>query len=817
VHVSDAKLPHGQESGSARVPPEVLEWLFTFAAIAFLIWQSAALREPEFIRGAGDRYLEAVELRAPILQQAAGTGRVVEICSRFGGWLPAAEREISAERTGACHSDSRHPIAAMAAGQIDPATIAGLARAHETLAQSLAQPVKARLSRLDELENRAREARAETDVQGAIESLAGETRLYREAYGVSAVGARSIPLECAWNRFEANYRTPAHSGAPEADQAYALLGMAALLDGDSNRATAAAFPFKEGTDNTWSKAKRGAGDTGDAGCAALGSPRQVITLAAEIVAKARASESNAAKSAAAQELLANAHWYFALWAVAGLLLLQFGRQAVHARRFLPLAVLLWSAVGWITHVHVEWISDRAAQSAWLLRWGIRWPDFFQVMIAGAAVLLVLGVMLRPGHAASDVLPVRQTPSSRIGYAGFVLFTGLGWWMLLDLSASGYYSNRFHALYQQLYVFAAFVLLTMLAPIRLWLADRLGRWFGMFLLLARPRGTGLRRYLPWATYAAAVVLVLLAAGVSRKYQTQLTSEIFRLWLVLGASWFFFVRGESALSLSAGGVKSGLHGLVFVWPLFFVLCVPVVGLILTDDFGPLFVMLYAASIFLGAAFAFAFFDRAGYRQWLGGAVGVLFAGAWVYLVTFALYSLPAPLTRIAERLASVRNPFAATNDQLAIITWFQESAPSGGYGIGAVPWCGEAAGASCRGVPRQIQSDYVFTALVGTYGKAVAMALVALQAFWLVRVVVHHSRATRGIVAPDSAVATQQAWLSWIAVCWVGLTLAQLAITVAGNLGWLPLTGITFPFASFGAWSLLANTFFLGLAISLPRRT
>jgi cell division protein FtsW (lipid II flippase) len=69
---------------------------------------------------------------------------------------------------------------------------------------------------------------------------------------------------------------------------------------------------------------------------------------------------------------------------------------------------------------------------------------------------------------------------------------------------------------------------------------------------------------------------------------------------------------------------------------------------------------------------------------------------------------------------------------------------------------------------------------------------------------------------SPVATHQAWLSWIAVCWVGLTLAQLAITVAGNLGWLPLTGITFPFASFGAWSLLANTFFLSLAISLPRR-
>jgi cell division protein FtsW (lipid II flippase) len=230
-----------------------------------------------------------------------------------------------------------------------------------------------------------------------------------------------------------------------------------------------------------------------------------------------------------------------------------------------------------------------------------------------------------------------------------------------------------------------------------------------------------------------------------------------------------------------------------------------------------MLYAASIFFGAAFAFAFFDRAGYRPWLGGAVGVLVAGAWIYLITFSLYSLPAPLARIAERLASVREPFSATNDQLAIITWFQESAPPEGYGLGAVPWCGEIlAAAGCRGVPRQIQSDYVFTALVGVYGKAVAAGLVALLAFWLVRVVIHHGRATRGTVALDSATATQQAWLSWIAVCWVGLTLAQLAITVAGNLGWLPLTGITFPFASFGAWSLLANTFFLALAISLPKR-
>src|SRR5262249_8042911 len=439
----------------------------------------------------------------------------------------------------------------------------------------------------------------------------------------------------------------------------------------------------------------------------------------------------------------------------------------------------------------------------------------EFLLAGSAVLFVLGVTLAAGRAPSAPAPP-QTPSSRLGYAGFVLFVGLGWWLLLDLSATGHYANRFHALYQQVYVFAAFVLLTMLAPLRLRLAASLGHWFGLLLLLAKSRRPGLQRYLPWAASGVAVAVVLIAAGASHKQQAQLTSEIFRLWMILGVSWFFFIRGESVLSFAAGGPKSVLHSLAFVGPLFLVLCVPFLGLVLTDDFGPLFVVLYAASIYLGAAFAFAYFDQAGYRPWLGGAVGVLVAGAWVYLLTFALYTLPAPLARIGERLASVRNPFAATNDQLAIITWFQESAPVGGYGFGAVPWCGEIAATSCRGVPRQIQSDYVFTALVGVYGKWVAAGLVAALAFWLIRLVIHHGRATRGVVSLDSAPATHQAWLSWIAVCWVGLTLAQLAITVAGNLGWLPLTGITFPFVSFGAWSLLANTFFLGIAIGLPRR-
>jgi cell division protein FtsW (lipid II flippase) len=789
------------------VPPEVWEWAFTLAAIAFLVWQSAAFREPEFVRGAGDRYRKAVELKAPIDPQAAGTDRVADLCSRYGGWLPKSERDSTATRIGVCAQDSRHSIPLTGMAAIRPNSLTELTKTRDAIDRSLALPVKAKLARLDELENRAREARAETDVHGAIDGIAGETSVYREAYGIAAAGARSVPLDCAWTHLDAKYNSP---DATEEGEVYALLGMAAILDGDAARASAAASPADETKADAWSKAER------DTACATLGQPRQVITQAAEIVATARSSANNAGKSLAAQDLLANAHWVYATWAVAGLVLLQIGRLGLRARFFLPLAALAWAAVGWVTQVHVEWISDRAAQTAMLLKYGIEGGKLFQALAIAAGLTLMLGVLFR---GKDKTRPLRQTPSSRLGYAGFVLFTGLGWWLLLDLSASGHYANRFHAIYQQTYVFAAFIMLTMLSPLRLRLADRVGRWFGVFMMLTKPRGAGLRRYLPWLTYIGAVAVVLVAAGVTKRSQTQLTSEIFRLWLVFGASWFFLVRGETALAVSSGAHNTGfggrMRGFVFLLPLAFILCVPVAGFILTDDFGPLFVMLYGAAIFFGAAFAFAFVDLAGYRRWLGATVGVLVAGAWVYLITYALYALPAPLARIAERLNTVRSPFTATNDQLAIITWFQESAPAEGYGLGAVPWCGENAAGGCA-VPRQVQSDYVFTAFAGVYGKVVALGLVALLAFWLVRLVIHHSRATRGVVALDSPIATQQAWLSWIAVCWVGLTLAQLAITVAGNLGWLPLTGITFPFASFGAWSLLANTFFLSLAISLPRR-
>ena len=126
-------------------------------------------------------------------------------------------------------------------------------------------------------------------------------------------------------------------------------------------------------------------------------------------------------------------------------------------------------------------------------------------------------------------------------------------------------------------------------------------------------------------------------------------------------------------------------------------------------------------------------------------------------------------------------------------------------------------ACSGVPAQVHSDYTFTALHAVFGPPAAWAAALGCALWLHRLVRHHGRVTRGeprLVAGANRLANDgQALLSWVALAWVVLTLCQLAVTVAGNLALLPLTGVTFPFVSFGMTSLLVNLAFLALCLNV----
>ena len=173
--------------------------------------------------------------------------------------------------------------------------------------------------------------------------------------------------------------------------------------------------------------------------------------------------------------------------------------------------------------------------------------------------------------------------------------------------------------------------------------------------------------------------------------------------------------------------------------------------------------------------------------------------------------------ASRLESAYLPLISRNDQISVITWFREAAPFWGYGVGHTPWCGHAAVDGCRGVPLQIHSDYTFSALWGLFGPTIASAFTLLSVLWLYLVIRRHGRVTSGTPTTIRQNGTwsvgTQAFLSWVCVTWLILTVCQIVVTVAGNLRVLPLTGITYPFVSFGKTSLWVNAILLGLSMTV----
>jgi cell division protein FtsW (lipid II flippase) len=105
---------------------------------------------------------------------------------------------------------------------------------------------------------------------------------------------------------------------------------------------------------------------------------------------------------------------------------------------------------------------------------------------------------------------------------------------------------------------------------------------------------------------------------------------------------------------------------------------------------------------------------------------------------------------------------------------------------------------------IETDFIFTAIAEELGLVGAFALLALFAAFVIRGL------RVAILAHDD-------FSSLLAV---GLTTSlglQTLIIVAGNAKLIPLTGITFPFVSYGGSSLLASFVAVGLLLSISHRS
>ena len=553
----------------------------------------------------------------------------------------------------------------------------------------------------------------------------------------------------------------------------------------------------------------------------------------------------AAKDAATAMLFRDAgvRWAGALALAYGLLV------ASRDRRIAPfagaaLALAAWSAAAWLADVPSPFAARTVFEPArgalpalpalpalsaagGPTTGAFPWPATFVLVTVALAVIAAAVALLprlgAPSAARDAAVRGRQTMSTRLGVAGLALWTGLGALLLLDLSAHAHVANRYLALYHQSHLWLGFTLFSTLAFLRAPLAHGLARMLALVgeALAAARRRLGAPLLGAIAVAAAALAVAVFAAALANL--RQLTSELGRVWIVVGAAWFFYLRaGPLADRLARAG--SAFGSLVrYTLPLAVMVGVLLAAMVATRDLGPLLIAGYGAGAFVAATLA-TWAHRRGLAAWWASGFGVAIFAVWIGAVTAALFAFGGVDPTTAARLESLASPFSAANDQQALVAWFREATPAGGFGIGHVPWCGWSAGPRCGGVPAQIHSDYTFTALVGVFGRTAAWAVALGAALWLHRLVRHHARVTTGeprlaLRASDRGAGAGryaldgQALASWLALAWVVLALCQLAVTVAGNLGVLPLTGVTFPFVSFGLTSNAVNLAFLAMAIQV----
>jgi cell division protein FtsW (lipid II flippase) len=761
--------------------PSLIETLLALAAIAALL--------PLFHRltlddaGRGRRFAEAGILVSGLPERV-----LPALCADYGALAEPLVRERLCGRAGGA-----------AAREVPHAMPSQLVDAFARTTRAFRRPLADAQQRRAELRLQQREGLGDLlALDHAIESIDAELQPYIERYDlVDGEPGGPLPLACAFSAVGAALAVPTERG--DVARANALMLLGAALDGQG------ATPFLSAT--ALLPSARGTGN----GCADVPLP-QALSAASALIGQARQVRIHVAKNEAMRNLLRTAGWQWAAWMLAGLALIKLSRRRNVALFGAALALAVWAIAAWIGRVPWPLGVDRAfeagrASSTWLTPPAV----FVLALLAAAALTLLLALGLARRSPSAP-----QTQSSRAGYPGLVVATGLGWLLLLDLSANGNASNRYLALYHQGHLWLGMLLLTFVAFLRQPLA-RAAAWTlstvdGLSAALRRRTGTAVM------IAVAAVLTLLLVGGVGAALGNvpQITSELARLWLIVGASWFFFLRGDPLLRRLAASGGSFASLVRYIGPLLFVVAVLVGVQVVTRDMGPLLIASYGAGAFVAAAVAMWWQQRYGGHR-IALLLATLLFVAWIVAITFALFEL-GPLHDVtAGRLENLAAPLASANDQLALVTWFQRAAPAQGFGVGAVPWCGYASALGCPGVPAQIQSDYTLTALVGAFGWTAAWAVTIGCALWLHRLVRHHGRATRGeprlVAASGRMVNDEQALLSWFGVTWVTLTLCQLAVTVAGNLAVLPLTGVTFPFVSFGMTSLVVNMALLGLCINV----
>src|SRR5215471_2929483 len=308
----------------------------------------------------------------------------------------------------------------------------------------------------------------------AIESIDADLQPYVERYalGRSESGA-PLPLACSFEmvkRLGSNAALTSERG--DSTAANAVLLLAAALDGHGATQGLSRLALLPAS-------LRGAGR----GCAGMALP-DALAEASALMADARQAQILAAKNEAMHELLRTAGWQWAGWMILGLTLIMLSRRQHWALKGVALSLVVWAIAAWIGRVPWPFGVDRAFEPARTSGWLLVAPHPFVWWLLGAAVaaLMLSGALQRRMPSAP------QTMASRIGYPGLVMATGIGWLLLLDLSANGNPSNRYLALYHQGHLWLGMLTLSVVAFLR----QPIGRALAWTLSMIDALATSLRR-------------------------------------------------------------------------------------------------------------------------------------------------------------------------------------------------------------------------------------------------------------------------------------------------------------------------------------
>jgi hypothetical protein len=509
------------------------------------------------------------------------------------------------------------------------------------------------------------------------------------------------------------------------------------------------------------------------------------------------------------------HWLVLLGAV-GWLALQLAR--IGSAWAASLVLALWAALGWLLRPF-QWP-------------GLVWACAVALALAGTLLALALG----SGRRQAVTGPVNGWTACV--WPGWLLLAGTGCLVLLDFGARGPIvpqgmaalplkpGARYLGLNQADGLWLASGLLLGCAC---WRGPMVRAWVRLCTTLAalwqRPRGPLI--LLPLAV-ASILGLGWLGASEHRSYlglaglpgggRPHISGELLRLGACAILAWFAYRIGE--WRVSAQRLKDSLQHLMLV------LALCALGLVASDDKGPLLVLSLAMVLLLGAPLL----------QWTGGwrsqgwvqaarrgaalmlALGLAIAALGLWRTTLIDW-LPRLSSTAAAREVLRAHPFEAASPNLAQARWLMDATPTSGFGLARVPYCGARAHAgqsACTlgsGAPLQMPSDFAFVPLFATWGATGATALVFGMLLWLFVLPAGMLAARRAGVERNAAdrLGLLPVWLVAVPAL---VAQAQIMVSVGASLGWSSLTGVTLPFLGYGMAALCASAVAVGMAAHPP---